>query len=205
MKKQYLSYGIVGIALGLIFGFIVANWTYKGSSANQQATDAANAGSASVNTGGAGASNPELPPGHPPIPDSANPTSAPPLSGGSATDETSSSASAPASSGESVELPSLDPLPSGSKVERAEQKYKNIQLLKGLPADRVESIMFAFKSSLGVDCTYCHIKDHFEKDDKSTKQMARKMITLVRDTNAKLGAGRVNCFTCHRGQPRPPQ
>ena len=66
-------------------------------------------------------------------------------------------------------------------------------------------IMFAFKSSLGVDCTYCHIKDQFEKDDKSTKQMARKMITIVRDANAKLGAARVNCFTCHRGQPRPPQ
>ena len=48
-------------------------------------------------------------------------------------------------------------------------------------------IMFAFKSSLGVDCTYCHIKDQFEKDDKPPKQTARKMIQLVRDTNAKLG------------------
>ncbi|HKP86288.1 MAG TPA: photosynthetic reaction center cytochrome c subunit family protein [Blastocatellia bacterium] len=202
MKKQYVSYGIVGIAVGLVIGFIVANWTYKGSSANQQV---AGNQSTSVNTGGAGASNPELPPGHPPIPDSGSPTSAPPLPAGSSTDETSSGASASATPGGSVELPSLDPLPASSKEERAEHKYKNIQLLKGLPADRVTSIMFAFKSSLGVDCTYCHIKDQFEKDDKSTKQMARKMITLVRDTNAKLGGARVNCFTCHRGQPRPPQ
>jgi hypothetical protein len=36
--------------------------------------------------------------------------------------------------------------------------------------------------------------------------MARKMIGITRDANAKLGgAARVSCFTCHRGQPRPPQ
>ena len=105
-----------------------------------------------------------------------------------------------------AELPSLDSLAAGSKEERAEQKYKNIQLLRGIPSDRLMKVMFAFKSSLGVDCTYCHIKDQFEKDDKPTKQTARKMIQLVRDTNGKLGTtGRVTCFTCHRGQTRPAQ
>jgi hypothetical protein len=201
MKKEYISYAVVGIALGLILGFIVANWTQKGLSANQPLAAGENTGPSSVNAGGPTS---ELPPGHPPI-DTANPTSAPPLPAGAATDETASSASASASQGGTVELPSLDQLPAASKEERTEHKYKNIQLLKGLPADRLMPIMFAFKSSLGVDCTYCHIKDQFEKDDKSTKQMARKMITLVRDTNAKLGAARVSCFTCHRGQPRPPQ
>jgi len=34
--------------------------------------------------------------------------------------------------------------------ERAEQKYKNIQLLKGIPSDRLTKIMFAFKGSLGL-------------------------------------------------------
>ena len=200
MKKQYVSYGILGIVLGLVIGFIVANWTYKSPSANQQ-TNNDNTASASVNTGGPAA---ELPPGHPPV-DAANPTSAPPLPSESGAD-TGAGASTAASSGGSVELPSLDPLPAGNKEKRAEQEYKNIQLLKGLPADRLMPIMFAFKSSLGVDCTYCHIKDQFEKDDKSAKQVARKMIKLVRDTNANLGsAGRVNCFTCHRGQPQPPK
>ena len=106
--------------------------------------------------------------------------------------------------GAGVELPSLDPLPASSKEERAEQKFKNIQSFKGLPAERVISIMSAFKASLGVECTYCHLKDQFEKDDKPTKQTARKMIALVRDINTKLGAStRVTCFTCHRGQTRP--
>jgi hypothetical protein len=200
MKKQYVSYGILGVVLGLVIGFIVANWTYKNPGANPQAAAGGATGSASVNTGGPTA---ELPPGHPPV-DSANPTSAPPLPNDSAAG-TGANASAAASTGGSVELPSLDPLPAGNKEKRTEQEYKNIQLLKGLPSDRLMPIMFAFKSSLGVDCTYCHIKDQFEKDDKSTKQMARKMIKLVRDTNANLGSARVNCFTCHRGQPRPPQ
>ncbi|MGA9773174.1 MAG: photosynthetic reaction center cytochrome c subunit family protein [Blastocatellia bacterium] len=195
MKKQYVSYGILGIVLGLIIGFLVANWTYKAPSANQQAATG-NAGAASVNAGGPTG---ELPPGHPPV-DTANPTSAPPLP-----NESASETGAGASASGPVELPSLDPLPTGNKEKRAEQEYKNIQLLKGLPADRLTPIMFAFKASLGVDCTYCHVKDQFEKDDKSAKQMARKMIKLVRDTNANLGAARVNCFTCHRGQPRPPQ
>ena len=116
-----------------------------------------------------------------------------------------SASSAPsAASSDEAQLPSLDPLPGSSREERAEQKYKNIQLLKGLPSDRLMNVMFAFKASLGVDCTYCHIKDQFEKDDKPPKQVARKMITLVRDTNGKLGgAARVTCFTCHRGQIRP--
>jgi photosynthetic reaction center cytochrome c subunit len=198
MKKEYISYAVVGIAVGLVLGFLVANFTYRPATGAQPSAAGANAGSASVNSGGP---NSDLPPGHPPL-DSA-PTSAPPLPAESSADETASSASPSPSS--SVELPSLDPLPAASKEERAEHKYKNIQLLKGLPSDRLMPIMFAFKSSLGVDCTYCHIKDQFEKDDKSTKQMARKMITLVRDANAKLASARVSCFTCHRGQPRPPQ
>ena len=192
MNKQYISYGIVGIIAGLILGFIVGNWASPSGTATQQASTSSEPKSASVNSSNTGQA---LPPNHPPI-DSGQTIPAPPLP------DSSTGASAPASS--AAELPSLDPLPASSKEERAEQKYKNIQLLKGLPSDRLMKVMFAFKSSLGVDCTYCHIKDQFEKDDKPTKQTARKMIQLVRDTNAKLGTtNRVTCFTCHRGSTRP--
>lgn len=203
MKREYFSYAIVGIAVGLVLGFFVANWTHTpASGAMQEMAAGPSTAQTPVNPS---SPNAELPPGHPPISDSTEPTPAPQLPAGSSGSESPSTASASTSPGGAVELPSLDPLPAGSKEERTEHKYKNIQLLKGLPADRLNSIMFAFKDSLGVDCTYCHVKDQFEKDDKSAKQAARKMITLVRDTNAKLGSARVNCFTCHRGQPRPPQ
>jgi hypothetical protein len=195
MNKEYIGYGIIGIVAGLVLGFIIGNWTAPGGAAAPQAPPAAES-PASVNSSNSGQS---LPAGHPPI-DTGQTIPAPPLSGGAG----GAPAPATAQSGESTQLPSLDPLPSGSKEERAEQKYKNIQLLKGIPSERLTKIMFSFKAALGVDCTYCHIKDQFEKDDKPQKQTARKMIQLVRDTNAKLGSmTRVTCFTCHRGQTRP--
>jgi len=205
MKKEYISFGLIGIVAGLVIGFFVGNAMYPGTGAATQ-TAGPNAGGMSVNSGGP--NQQQLPPNHPTI-EPGKTMPAPPLPPGTAdapVGETPNPASeTAASSTGGVALPSLDPLPAGNKEERTEQKYKNIQLLKGLPADRLMKIMFAFKESLGVDCTFCHIKDQFEKDDKTEKQMARKMIAIVKDANAKLGSARVSCYTCHRGQSRPPQ
>ena len=195
MKKEYVSYGLIGIVAGLVLGFIVGNLAAPSGAAAPPAALGAESPS-SVNSSNSGQA---LPAGHPPI-DTGQTIPAPPLPAGTP----GASAPAAAQAGESTELPSLDPLASSSKEERAEQKYKNIQLLRGIPSERLTKIMFSFKAALGVDCTYCHIKDQFEKDDKPQKQTARKMIQLVRDTNAKLGSmTRVTCFTCHRGQTRP--
>ena len=191
MNKEQLTYGLLGIVAGLVLGFYAGNWATPapGSGAALSKGEEAQ----SVNSGGP---SKELPPNHPAVNGDVVP--APPLpEGAGASTPNMSAATGP-------ELPSLDPLPTSSKDERAEHKFKNIQVLKGLPADRITKIMFAFKASLGVECTYCHIKDEFDKDDKPQKQMARKMIGIVRDANDKLGvAGRVTCFTCHRGQERP--
>ncbi|HJQ68550.1 MAG TPA: photosynthetic reaction center cytochrome c subunit family protein [Blastocatellia bacterium] len=193
MNKDEITYAIIGVLLGAVIGFFTANISSPGPAASPAVTSNDNSsGSRTVNS-----SSQELPPGHPPINPGEN-VPAPPLAGEAETPGRTSP------SGETTELPSLDPLPASSREERTEQKYKNIQLLKGLPASRLDSIMFAFKNSLGVDCTYCHVKDQFEKDDKAAKQMARKMIAITRDTTAKLGR-RVTCYTCHRGEPRPPE
>ena len=202
MKKEHVGYGLIGIVAGLVIGFFVGNAMYPGTSASQQNV-AASGGQLSVN----GGPNQQLPPNHPTIePGKTVPAGPlPPGAGDAPASETPAAASGASAGATSVSLPSLDPLPAGNKEERTEQKYKNIQLLKGLPAERLMKIMFAFKDSLGVDCTFCHIKDQFEKDDKPEKQTARKMIALVRDANAKIGAARVSCYTCHRGQQRPAQ
>jgi hypothetical protein len=137
-----------------------------------------------------------LPAGHPDVGASGQP--------GASSSGQPSDATATGQPAGSTELPSLEPLPAGSKEERAEQKYKNIQVLKGVPSERWMPIMFAFKNSLGVDCTFCHTKDQWDKDDKDNKQIARKMIKMVKDINGQLGGiGKVSCFTCHRGQQRP--
>lgn len=186
MTKEDIIYAVVGIAIGLFLGFMVANAVTRNKAAAISQTAATNTQQTQAG------SQSELPPGHPPL-DSPQAVDAGPLP-----------ENAGASSGTAPELPSLDPLPATSKEKRAEQEYKNIQVLKGVPAERLTKIMFAFKDSLGVECTYCHIKDQFEKDDKTTKQIARKMIKRVLEINGDGFGGRVSCYTCHRGNAKPP-
>ena len=93
--------------------------------------------------------------------------------------------------------------PAQPEEKPAEQVYKNIQLMKGVPASRLLSGMNRLTQFLGVDCAYCHVPDAFDKDDKPAKQTARKMFELVRTINATLKTNSVTCYTCHRGQPKP--
>jgi hypothetical protein len=86
----------------------------------------------------------------------------------------------------------------------AEQVFKNIQVLKGLPASQLRPVMSFMASSLGVSCSYCHINP-WDSDSKPTKQTARKMILMMRGINQENFGGRlvVNCATCHKGQATP--
>jgi len=92
-----------------------------------------------------------------------------------------------------------------AQQQTAEQRYKNIQLFKGIPATQLDPTMAFIAGSLGVRCNYCHVVSAFEKDDKPTKLAARRMIQMVRDINKGSfnGEGAVSCFTCHRGKPAP--
>ena len=95
------------------------------------------------------------------------------------------------------------PPPAQPDDKPAEQVYKNIQVMKGMPASRLMPGMNRLTQFLGVDCAHSHVPDAFDKDDKPAKQTARKMFEMVRTINATLGANRVTCYTCHRGQPQP--
>jgi hypothetical protein len=92
------------------------------------------------------------------------------------------------------------PLAQTSKT--AEQVYPNIKVLRGVPAERLPSIMSGFSRALGVPCTHCHVQEAMERDDKPTFGKARRMLEMVNSIaqNAKL---EVVCWTCHRGQAIP--
>lgn len=106
----------------------------------------------------------------------------------------------------------------GRESMPAESVFKNIKILKGMPAGRVVRIMNAgFGRSLGVSCGFCHVPPDWDKDDKLEKETARLMFAMVgtinRDYMAKVerdSADRspappvVNCGTCHMGNPKPP-
>ncbi len=92
----------------------------------------------------------------------------------------------------------------------AEQVFKNVQLLKGIPVDEFMGTMGFFSASLGLNCTDCHVEEssgNWAKyaDDNDLKRTARKMIQMVAAINKGNFAGRqvVTCNTCHRGTSRP--
>ena len=65
----------------------------------------------------------------------------------------------------------------------AEEEFKNIQALKGIPADQLIPSMQFIAASLGVECEYCHVARAFDKDDKKPKVTARKMIAMMTANN----------------------
>lgn len=90
-----------------------------------------------------------------------------------------------------------------------EQVQKNIQVLSGLPASQLIPVMNYMASSLGVRCTYCHVRKDdkwdFVADEKPEKGTAREMIKMVQGINKGNFKGNpaVGCFTCHRGNHEP--
>ena len=85
----------------------------------------------------------------------------------------------------------------------AEQVYKNIQVMKGVPSSRLMPGMMRLTQFLGVECAHCHVPGAPDKDDKQPKQTARKMFQMVRTINTTLNINRVTCYTCHRAQAIP--
>jgi photosynthetic reaction center cytochrome c subunit len=88
---------------------------------------------------------------------------------------------------------------------KAEEFYKNIRVLNGVPADQITPAMYFFASSLGVGCGFCHAPGLDRSPDTAMKSMARRMIVMTSAlNNASFGGARdVTCYTCHRGASRP--
>lgn len=92
-----------------------------------------------------------------------------------------------------------------SQEKPAEQVYKNIQVLKGVPAVQLLGAMNYMAGALGVSCNHCHVPNQFVKDDKPAKLLARRHILMTRTLNESTFENQqtINCITCHRGEPRP--
>ncbi len=95
-------------------------------------------------------------------------------------------------------------------TQTAAQKYKNIQVLKDIPADQLIPSMQFITAALGVECEFCHVanpagKLEFDKDDKEEKKTAREMMQMMFAINKNNFDGKrgVTCNTCHRGSPHP--
>lgn len=98
-----------------------------------------------------------------------------------------------------------------AETKTAEQVFKNIQVLKGMPAAQLDPAMDVMAGALGVQCNYCHVvagkgkPPAMEKDDKQAKRTARKMVTMMQKINHDFFGDEqvVTCATCHNGRPEP--
>jgi hypothetical protein len=82
----------------------------------------------------------------------------------------------------------------------------------GTQVHGADTIMGEFRDALAVDCNYCHGGGRPQETDANPrKDIARKMILLVREINTNfpgtgvfpVGEQEVTCWTCHRGDPHP--
>jgi hypothetical protein len=92
----------------------------------------------------------------------------------------------------------------------AEDVFKNLQVIKGIPVNQFMETMGFFTASVGGDCTFCHVSESNGSwakyaDDNARKRTARRMVTMVNGINKDSFGGRqvVTCYTCHRGGNRP--
>ena len=94
---------------------------------------------------------------------------------------------------------------SAQEVRPAEEVYKNIRVLKGVPANQVLESMHFIKAALGVECEHCHVPMHLDSDEKPMKLKARAMYQMMTEINRANFGGRqmVTCYTCHRGHTTP--
>ena len=90
-------------------------------------------------------------------------------------------------------------------VKPAEEVFKNIVEMKGVPADQVGPAMQFIAASLGVNCEFCHVQGKPEADDKGAKKTARMMMQMTATINKTAFNGRqqITCNSCHNGAQRP--
>jgi tetratricopeptide (TPR) repeat protein len=105
-------------------------------------------------------------------------------------------------------------------AQPGQEAPKNLTVLpKDFTRPQVIQVMQNFTAALGVGCDHCHVQNEgvppdFASDDKKEKDMARAMMHITQDLNARLPMDfgvpatdltRIGCITCHRGVAVPKQ
>jgi tetratricopeptide (TPR) repeat protein len=89
-----------------------------------------------------------------------------------------------------------------------------LSLAQAQPTPDLMATMQTFCQALGVTCEYCHTAPRGSGLAEPKKDIARAMMAMTRETNAKIEAATgkaaneavvVQCMTCHRGVAIPRQ
>ena len=116
--------------------------------------------------------------------------------------------------------PAAQPVP-GQRARRPMPKPTNLQVLpKNIAVPDLLALMRSYTAALGVECEFCHATDptthkpNYASDANDDKAIARTMITMTNEINAKYlsqvkdpdatpADKTVTCGTCHRGNSMP--
>jgi outer membrane lipoprotein-sorting protein len=92
----------------------------------------------------------------------------------------------------------------------AEDVFKNVQMLRGIPVDEFMDTMGFFSAATGLNCQDCHVGESggdWAKyaDETPRKATARRMMAMVAGINKANFGGRrvVSCWSCHGGNNVP--
>src|SRR5689334_7105627 len=88
-----------------------------------------------------------------------------------------------------------------ARAPLAEEVFKNVQVLRGIPVNEFMGTMGIFSASLGMSCEDCHRSGDSSWANYATesprKQMARAMVTMMATINKQHFGGRqvITCFS----------
>jgi hypothetical protein len=106
--------------------------------------------------------------------------------------------------------PQRGALADANSLAMAENYFKNVQVLRGIPVDEFMNTMGMFAAATGMNCVDCHVPEAGGDwaryaDDNDYKRTTRMMVLMVDSLNRTSFGGRrvVTCFTCHRGLKTP--
>ena len=109
-----------------------------------------------------------------------------------------------------IALPTAAQTPQPERPVMAEDVFKNVQVMKGIPVSEFMDTMGFVSAALGLNCTGCHVAESLSDwskfaDDVPRKRTARAMILMVNGINRNTFGGRrvLTCWSCHRGAQIP--
>jgi photosynthetic reaction center cytochrome c subunit len=90
--------------------------------------------------------------------------------------------------------------------------YTNVKVLGNVDANeflRLMTDMATWVAPPAESCNYCHNPDNLADESKYQYKVSRRMLEMTRAINGSwkshVQTTGVTCYTCHRGQPVPPQ
>ena len=81
------------------------------------------------------------------------------------------------------------------RPQLAEEVFKNVQILRGIPVKEFMGTMGMFSASLGLNCTDCHVEEAGGSwaryaDETELKRTTRRMVAMVNSLNKSMFGGR---------------